>query len=236
MIILPETFTQGTHLLIDKPIQWTSFDVVNYLRVELKRKIGLKEIKIGHAGTLDPLATGLVIVCTGKWTKKINEFQDMDKEYIGQITIGSTTPSFDLESEIDATFPTEHITKDMISVAAQSFLGISDQLPPIFSAKKIKGKRAYEYARQGEEVVMKPKQVHIKAFDITLIEDNVITFRIQCSKGTYIRSIARDLGVKLQSGGHLSKLRRTTIGTYLVVDAMTPAEFSLMLNEHLYDI
>jgi len=220
-------------LLFDKPLHWTSFDLVNYVRLELRRKAAIKELKVGHAGTLDPLASGLVIICTGLWTKKINEFQDMEKEYIGQITLGATTPSFDMETEIDASYPTEHITNEMIYEAAQSFLGEIEQYPPIFSAIKVKGQRAYEYARKGEEVVMKPKIVHIYSFDINLIEDHIITFRIKCSKGTYIRSIANDIGKKLGSGGYLSKLRRTAIGEYMVVKAITPQQFTDELLSNL---
>ncbi len=228
---MEQLYKSGKMILIDKPLNWTSFDVVNYLRMELRKKAGVREIKIGHAGTLDPLASGLVIVCTGKWTKKISEFQDMDKEYIGQFTLGATTPSFDLETEIDNTFPVDHITEEMIIKVAESFVGTSEQYPPVFSAVKIKGKRAYEYAREGKEVAIQPKKIHVSAFDITLIENNVVTFRIRCSKGTYVRSLVRDFGKKLKSGAYLSELRRTAIGEYLVVNAITPAEFSLELTE-----
>jgi tRNA pseudouridine55 synthase len=222
-------YERGTLLLIDKPYSWTSFDVVNSIRLDLKRRANIHKIKIGHAGTLDPLATGLMLVCTGPFTKKISMFQDMEKEYIGQFTLGATTPSFDLETEIDAHFPTEHITPDLIYKTALTFKGTIEQYPPIYSAIKIKGRRAYDYARQGEHADIKPKQVTIHAFDITLVEENVITFRILCSKGTYIRAIARDLGAKLGSGAYLSQLRRTAIGEYLVVHAMTPEEFGVSL-------
>jgi len=230
---MEQAYKSGKMILVDKPLNWTSFDVVNYLRMELRKKANIKEIKVGHAGTLDPLATGLMIVCTGKWTKRINEFQDMDKEYIGQFTLGATTPSFDVETEIDATYPVDYITEDMIRQAAESFMGPSEQVPPVFSAVKIKGKRAYEYAREGKEVLIQPKSIIILAFDITLIEDNIVTFRIRCSKGTYIRSLARDFGKQLGSGAYLSQLRRTAIGDFLVVNAITPAEFSLELTDHL---
>jgi len=226
-------YQEGKLLLMDKPLNWTSFDLVNYVRLELKRKAAIKEVKVGHAGTLDPLATGLVLICTGKWTKKINEFQEMEKEYIGQITLGTTTPSFDLETEVNGTFPVDHITHEMIHSAAQSFVGISEQFPPIYSAIKIKGQRAYEYARKGENVNIKSKQVTIYSFDINNIEENVVTFRIRCSKGTYIRSIANDLGEKLNSGAHLSSLRRTAIGSHLVVNAMTPQQFTDLLLSRL---
>ena len=199
---MEQAYKSGKMILVDKPLNWTSFDVVNYLRMELRKKANIKEIKVGHAGTLDPLATGLMIVCTGKWTKRINEFQDMDKEYIGQFTLGATTPSFDVETEIDATYPVDHITEDMIRQVAESFVGPSEQVPPVFSAVKIKGKRAYEYAREGKEVLIQPKSIIILAFDITLIEDNIVTFRIRCSKGTYIRSLARDFGKQLGSGAY----------------------------------
>jgi tRNA pseudouridine55 synthase len=228
---MEQAYKSGKMILVDKPLNWTSFDIVNYLRMELRKKAGIKEIKIGHAGTLDPLASGLVIVCTGKWTKRINEFQDMEKEYVGQFTMGATTPSFDLETEIDATYPVDHITEEMIRTTADSFLGQGEQYPPMYSAIKIKGKRAYEYAREGKEVQIQPKSIHISAFDISLIEENLVTFRIRCSKGTYVRSIARDFGKKLGSGAYLSQLRRTAIGDYLVVNAITPAEFSLELTE-----
>jgi tRNA pseudouridine55 synthase len=228
---MEQAYKSGKMILVDKPLNWTSFDIVNYLRMELRKKAGIKEIKIGHAGTLDPLASGLVIVCTGKWTKRINEFQDMEKEYIGQFTLGATTPSFDLETEIDATYPVDHITEEMMRTTADSFLGHGEQYPPVYSAIKIKGKRAYEYAREGKEVQIQPKSIHISAFDISLIEENVVTFRIRCSKGTYVRSLARDFGKKLGSGAYLSQLRRTAIGDYLVVNAITPAEFSLELTE-----
>jgi len=226
-------FQQGKLLLFDKPLHWTSFDLVNYVRLELKRKAGIKEVKAGHAGTLDPLATGLVMICTGLWTKKINEFQDMDKEYIGQFTLGATTPSFDLETEIDETFPTDHITSEQIFEAARSFVGTIEQYPPVFSAIKMKGKRAYEYARKGEDIIMKPKTVRIHSFDISLIDENIITFRVKCGKGTYIRSLAYDFGKKLGSGAHLSQLRRTAIGEFLVVDAITPQKFTEELLERL---
>lgn len=224
-------FEKGKLLLIDKPYKWTSFDVVNSIRNDLKRKASLPKVKIGHAGTLDPLATGLVIVCTGKWTKKIDIFQELEKEYVGQFYLGKTTPSFDNETEVDGNYPTEHITEDMIFEAAKSFIGNIQQFPPIYSAIKINGKRAYEYARQGEEVEIKPKTINISAFDITLIESDLVTFRIKCSKGTYIRSIARDFGLFLNSGAYLNNLRRTAIGEYLVVNAISPAEFSMSLDK-----
>lgn len=226
-------YQNGKLLLFDKPLHWTSFDLVNYVRLELRRKAGIKEVKVGHAGTLDPLATGLVILCTGIWTKRISEFQDMDKEYIGQITLGATTPSFDLETEPDTFYPTEHITPEMIRETATKFIGEIEQYPPAFSAKKIKGQRAYEYARKGMDIHMKPNIVKIKSFDITFIEENIITFRIRCGKGTYIRSVANDFGKALGSGAYLSQLRRTAIGDYFVVNALTPQQFTEQLLSNL---
>jgi tRNA pseudouridine55 synthase len=223
---MEKEYQKGKLLLMDKPLNWSSFDLVNYVRQELKRKAGIKDIKVGHAGTLDPLATGLVLICTGAWTKRIHEFQEMEKEYIGQMTLGSTTPSYDLETEPDATYPVEHITDEMIFNAAASFLGTIEQYPPAYSAIKIKGQRAYEYARKGQEVQIKPKLITIQSFDINHIEDHVVTFRVRCSKGTYIRSLANDFGARLQSGAHLSSLRRTAIGDYFVVHAITPQQFT----------
>jgi len=220
-----DEFLNGKLLLIDKPLGWTSFDVVNYLRLEIRKSLDVKKIKIGHAGTLDPLATGLMLICTGKLTKKISFLQDLEKEYIGRFFLGATTPSFDKETNIDKTYPTNHITEDMIKKVAKSFLGEIEQTPPKFSAVKIKGRRAYDYARQGEEVKIKSKIVNIAAFDITDITENIITFRIRCSKGTYVRAIAEDLGKKLNSGAYLSELRRTAIGEYLVCNAILPEEF-----------
>lgn len=214
---MPETaydFEAGAILLFDKPLTWTSFDLVK------KTKFALKIKKIGHAGTLDPLATGLLILCTGKFTKRIEEIQAQEKEYTGHFTLGHTTPSFDLETEFDSTAPTDHITPEMIAAAAKSFEGEIDQVPPIYSAVKINGQRAYTLARQGKEAEIKPKQITIKQFDITQIEGNQVWFRVVCSKGTYIRSLARDLGDKLGCGAYLSKLVRTRIGDYRLEDAM----------------
>jgi tRNA pseudouridine55 synthase len=233
-------FLKGQVVLIDKPLTWTSFDVVNKVRWLIKQEIKVKKIKVGHAGTLDPLATGLVILCTGKFTKQISEIQTQEKEYTGIITLGATTSSYDLEREIDIEYPTEHITEDLIKETALQFIGEQEQTAPIYSAKKIDGKRAYEYAREGEEVVIKSNTINIKEFDVAICETPVnenledskinqetpyqkginIQFRIVCSKGTYIRAIARDFGEKLNSGGHLSVLRRTKIGDYNVEDAV----------------
>lgn len=221
-----EDFLEGQIILIDKPLTWSSFQAVNKLKYILKRKYDLpKKFKIGHAGTLDPLATGLLIICTGKFTKKITEIQAQAKEYTGTITVGATTPSYDLETEIDATFPIEHITEDLIKETTKQFLGEIDQKPPVFSAIKKDGKRLYEHARAGEEVEIASRKTTIYEFEITRIELPEIDFRIACSKGTYIRSIAFDFGIALNSGGHLTKLRRTKIGNYSVDDGVSPEKF-----------
>jgi tRNA pseudouridine55 synthase len=225
-----EHFLDGQTLLIDKPLNWSSFQAVNSIKWSIRRKFELKKIKVGHAGTLDPLATGLLLICTGKSTKTINELQGQAKEYTGTITLGGTTPSYDLESEINETFPTEHITEAMIKEATQQFLGEIEQAPPIFSALKKDGKRLYEYAREGLEVEIKKRLITIHEFEITGIEATVVSFRVACSKGTYIRSLAHDFGIALNSGAHLSSLRRTKIGDYNVDNAITTEEFNKLLN------
>lgn len=225
-------FLKGEALLFDKPHTWSSFHVVNNIRYALKHHLGIKKIKVGHAGTLDPLATGLLIICTGKFTKRIEEFQAQEKEYTGHFTLGATTPSFDLETEVDAQFPTEHINEKMLLEVAKSFVGTIEQTPPIFSAIKIDGKRAYEYARNNEEVKIKSKNITITEFEITKIEMPEISFRIVCSKGTYIRSLARDFGIALKSGAYLSLLKRTRIGEFKLADAFSIEEFKLLLKEH----
>jgi len=209
-----EEFLAGQVLLVDKPLEWTSFQVVNKLKYFVRNKFNLKKFKIGHAGTLDPLATGLLIICTGKMTKSIEGFQGQDKEYTGTITLGATTPSYDLETEIDQEFPTVGITPEQIQTCTSQFLGEITQIPPIFSALKIDGKRAYKAARKGEEVKMKRRQIHIHEFEVNSDNFPEVTFRIVCSKGTYIRSIAKDFGDALNNGAHLSALRRTKIGEY----------------------
>ena len=221
-----EDFLEGQVLLIDKPLTWSSFQAVNKLKYILKRKFDLpKKFKIGHAGTLDPLATGLLIICTGKFTKKITEIQSQTKEYTGTITVGATTPSYDLETEVDFTFPTSHINEALIFETTKQFIGEIDQKPPIFSAIKKDGKRLYEHARAGEEVEIAFRKTTIYDFEITRIELPEIDFKATCSKGTYIRSLAFDFGNALQSGGHLTKLRRTKIGDFSVEDGFTPEEF-----------
>ena len=223
-------FINGEALLFNKPHTWSSFHVVNNIRYTLKHHLGIKKIKVGHAGTLDPLATGLLIICTGKFTKRIEEFQGLEKEYTGTFTLGETTPSFDLETEVDAQFPTEHITQELLTETAKTFLGSIEQTPPIFSAIKIDGKRAYKYARKNEDVKIKPKTITISEFEITKIEMPVISFRIVCSKGTYIRSLARDLGKALNSGAYLSLLKRTRIGDFKLTDAFEVEEFKQLLK------
>ena len=255
---LQDKFLNGQIILIDKPLKWTSFDVVKKIHYQLRKELDIKKIKVGHAGTLDPLATGLLIVCTGKFTKKIDEIQAQPKEYIGVITIGATTPSFDLEKEVDEEFPIDHITEAMILETAHSFIGEQQQTAPIHSAKKIDGKRAYEYARNGEEVEMKSNLITIKSFEILGVSNNIseiktpvvidenyknerinlapnhekglhVKFKITCSKGTYIRSIARDFGLRLNSGAHLSELRRTKIGEFDVENALPKIDISKLI-------
>lgn len=224
-------FYRGEVLLIDKPLGWSSFQAVNKVKHGIKNHPsfiheGTKvKPKVGHAGTLDPLATGLLIVCTGKKTKEMNNYMGLDKEYTGTFFIGATTPCYDLEKEIDKTYPTEHITKENIIATAKSFIGKQEQVPPLFSAVMINGKRAYTHARAGDDIELKAKPIEIKEFEITSIEMPVVSFRIVCSKGTYIRSLARDFGLALNSGAHLTSLRRTKIGEFDVKDAVSPEEF-----------
>lgn len=216
-----EDFKGGQVLLIDKPLEWTSFQVVNKLRWHIRKRFDIKKIKVGHAGTLDPLATGLLIICTGKQTKNIETYQGQVKEYTGTITIGATTPSYDLETEIDHTFPVDHITEEQIHLTTKQFEGEIDQKPPIFSAIKKDGKRLYELARQGKTTEIKARKITISTFEITQIDGNNLDFRVVCSKGTYIRSLAHDFGIALNSGAHLTKLRRTKIGEYSVEKAQS---------------
>ena len=218
-------FPEGELLLLDKPTEWTSFDVVNKVRHMLRHHLGIKKIKVGHAGTLDPLATGLLLVCVGKATKKISTFTGLDKEYIGTFFIGASTPSYDLETEIDQEYETSHINEAMMEDARKSFLGNISQIPPVFSAIKIEGTRAYIKARDKEKVDMPPREVSIHEFEIIRTELPEIDFRVCCSKGTYIRSLAYDFGKALKSGGYLQSLRRTMIGDYHVNDAFGIKEF-----------
>jgi tRNA pseudouridine55 synthase len=224
-LALPEDFTEGKVLLIDKPLTWSSFQAVNKVKWALKKHLGLKKLKVGHAGTLDPLATGLLIICTGKFTKRIPELQGMVKEYTGTFHLGATTPSYDLETEVNETFPTEHITETLLQETLQQFLGEIDQKPPVFSAIKKDGKRLYEHARKGEEVEIAARKTTIHEFELTRIALPEVDFRVVCSKGTYIRSLAYDYGVALNSGAHLTALRRTKIGEFDVVNAISPNDF-----------
>lgn len=216
-----EDFLAGQVILIDKPLNWTSFQVVNKLRWAIRKAFNIKKIKVGHAGTLDPLATGLLVICTGKMTKQIDTFQGQTKAYTGTIVLGSTTPSFDLETEIDKRYSTEHITEALIHQTTQQFTGIIEQIPPVFSAVKKDGKRLYEFAREGQEVEIKSRKVIIDTFDITNITGLNVDFKVVCSKGTYIRSLANDFGKALNSGAHLVTLRRTKIGDFHVDTALS---------------
>lgn len=211
-----DDFKNGQVLLIDKPLNWTSFQVVNKLRWEIKQRFKLKNIKVGHAGTLDPLATGLLIICTGKQTKEIDNYQGQIKEYTGTITLGATTPSYDLETEINEIFSIDHISEELLKETTKQFIGDIQQKPPIFSAIKKEGKRLYELARKGETTEIKARTVTISAFEITHIDLPKVDFKVICSKGTYIRSLAFDFGNALNSGAHLSALRRTKIGDFSV--------------------
>ena len=218
-------FIEGEVIVLDKPLGWTSFDLVKKIRIRLQKKLGIKKLKVGHAGTLDPLATGVMLVCTGKATKQIEQYQAGVKEYIATIKLGETTPSFDLETETDQTYPFDHITEELIEKVLEKFIGEITQIPPEFSAVKINGKRAYKYARKGEEVVMRPKILVIDEIEILKFELPVLTLRIVCSKGTYIRALARDIGRELNSGGHLIALQRTRVGVFTLNDALSLQEF-----------
>lgn len=224
-----EDYLEGQVILIDKPLEWTSFQAVNKVRWLIKKSFGIKKIKVGHAGTLDPLASGLLIICSGKFTKRIDTFQAQEKEYTGTFTLGATTPSYDLETEIDQTFDVSEITSEKIQEATHQFIGEIRQQPPVFSALKKEGKRLYEYARNGEEVEIPFRTVTISEFEITKINFPNIDFKVVCSKGTYIRSLANDFGKALNNGAHLSALRRTKIGTFSVEDAVGITDFESSL-------
>ena len=226
-----EEFAAGSTILVDKPLKWTSFDVVNTLRWHLRQKLGVKKLKVGHAGTLDPLATGLLILCIGKHTKLIEGIMGGRKTYTGTFLVGKTTPSYDLESEYDREFPTDHITNDLMEEVRKTFLGEQDQIPPIFSAKKIDGKRAYESARAGKEVIMKPNRVEIHSFALDVSDFPYVSFEVSCSKGTYIRSIANDFGEKLNSGATLVALRRTVSGDSLIEDSKSVEEWIKFIED-----
>lgn len=223
-------FTKGEILYIDKPHGWTSFDAVKRLRSTLLRRLKIKKLKVGHAGTLDPLATGVMLVCTGNATKLIDTLQAHVKEYVATVALGATTPSFDLETEIDATYPTAHITRELVEETLKRFTGAIEQVPPAFSACKVDGQRAYKMARRGEEVVIRPKLLVIDEIELMEFSPESITVRVVCSKGTYIRALARDIGIALGSGGHLTALRRTRVGDVSVSDCLTVPQAVELLN------
>ena len=225
-----QDYLDGQVLLVDKPLEWTSFQVVNKLRWHIRQAFDLKKIKVGHAGTLDPLATGLLIICTGKMTKQIDTFQGQIKTYTGTFVLGSSTPSYDLETEIDQTYPTTHITPELIHQTTTKFTGEIDQYPPIFSALKKDGKRLYEFARAGQTVKIDSRKVTVQEFKITNIDGSAVDFSITCSKGTYIRSLAHDFGKALESGAHLTALRRTKIGDFSVESAISIDDFISKLS------
>ncbi|AEE19245.1 tRNA pseudouridine synthase B [Dokdonia sp. Hel_I_63] len=220
-MLTDQDYKDGQVLIFDKPLEWTSFQLVNKVRWLIRKNLNIKKIKVGHAGTLDPLATGLMIICTGKFTKRLHEFVGQEKEYTGTIVLGGTTPSYDLETEVDQTFSTEHITDEDIYAFAKAYQGNIMQRPPVFSALKKEGKRLYEFARAGEEVDISKREINISSFEITRIAMPEVDFKVRCSKGTYIRSLAFDFGEGLKSGAHLSALRRTKIGNYNVDDAQS---------------
>jgi tRNA pseudouridine55 synthase len=225
----PEDFKNGQILVFDKPLEWTSFQLVNKVRWLIKRSCGIKKIKVGHAGTLDPLATGVLVICTGKFTKKIPELQGTEKEYTGTFTLGATTPSFDMETEVDKTFETAHISKENLQEAAFHLTGKIHQIPPVFSAIKKDGKRLYEYARKGEDVKLESRPVSILEFEVDAPRFPEVDFRIVCSKGTYIRSMANDFGIALGSGAYLSSLKRTRVGEFVLEDTLDLLSFEKLL-------
>ncbi len=231
MSALKEQFLNGEIILIDKPLDWTSFQVVNKIRWLIRSTFGIKKIKVGHAGTLDPLASGLLILCTGKMTKSIEQFMGQEKEYTGTFTLGSTTPSYDLETEIDNTFPTDHITEELLQATLNQFVGTIDQYPPVFSALKKDGKRLYEFAREGIEVEIPARKVNIRSFELTQKAIPKVDFKVICSKGTYIRSLANDYGKALNSGAHLSALRRTRIGEFNIEQAISIEDFEKQIKK-----
>lgn len=226
-------FIAGEVLFFDKPYGWTSFDLVNKFRYKLSRKLKVKKIKVGHAGTLDPLATGVMILCTGKSTKRIDEFQYQTKEYVTTLKLGETTPSFDLETEVDATYPTEHITREEVEQVLQSFAGVIQQVPPVYSACKVEGKRAYEFAREGKEVELRAKTLVIDEIEVLEYDLPFVKFRVVCSKGTYIRALARDIGTALRSGAHLVALERTRIGDVTLDKCISAEDIDGFLATHI---
>ena len=229
-------FKNGEILAFDKPYGWTSFGLVAKVRYLLCRKLGVKKLKVGHAGTLDPLATGVLMICTGKATKRIEELQAHTKEYVATLKLGATTPSFDLEKPVDAEYPTEHITREMVEEVLARFVGTIEQVPPVFSACKVNGSRAYDLARKGEEVELKAKTLVIDEMELLRCELPEIEIRVVCSKGTYIRALARDIGEALHSGAHLTALRRTRIGEVRVEDCLQLDGFAEWLDGQTIDI
>jgi tRNA pseudouridine55 synthase len=226
-------FQEGEILCFNKPLHWTSFDLVNKVRQQISQFLKVKKIKVGHAGTLDPLATGVMIVCTGKATKRIEEFQHGTKEYVATLRLGATTPSFDLETAIDRTFETAHITKERVEQVLPQFVGDIEQVPPAFSACKVNGDRAYRLARRGQEVELKPKSLLIEVVELLDFRPDELKIRVVCSKGTYIRALARDIGEALQSGAHLAALERTRIGNVTLDDCLTMEEWNQRINNNL---
>ncbi len=226
-------FVEGEIIYVDKPLHWTSFKVVKIVRAKICQKLGIKKLKVGHAGTLDPLATGVMTICTGKMTKQIDKLQAETKEYIATIRLGSTTPSFDLETEVDAEYPTEHITKEMVEDILKKFIGTIEQIPPDFSACKIDGRRAYDLARNNLEVNLKPKTLVIDAVELLSFNMPEIKIRVVCSKGTYIRALARDIGRALNSGGHLTGLIRSRVGDIVQGDCLQMDEIDKFLDQHI---
>ena len=218
-------FLKGSIILIDKPLGWSSFDLVNKVRILLQKRFRYRRLKVGHAGTLDPLAKGLMVICTGNATKDIIKYTQLDKEYIATICLGKTTPSYDLETEVNQTYPISHITREKLQKVLRRFTGKIKQIPPLFSAKRMKGKRAYDYARSGENIEMKPNVVYIREIELLEFNRPVLVLRIKCGKGTYIRALARDIGESLDSGAHLVALKRTAIGDFLISDAFTLKNF-----------
>lgn len=227
---VPMDFISGEIIAIDKPLRWTSFDAVKRLRGIIQKRLRVKKFKVGHAGTLDPLATGVLIVCTGRATRKIEELQSGEKEYVATVMLGATTPSYDLETEIDAVYPTDHITEDMVREVLKSFEGDIMQVPPVFSAVKIEGKRAYKFARNGKELELKAKLIKIKEIEFISLENNELKFRVECGKGTYIRSLARDIGTALKSGAFLKELRRTRVGEIKIENCLKIEEAVEKIN------
>ncbi|MGB0366209.1 MAG: tRNA pseudouridine(55) synthase TruB [Flavobacteriaceae bacterium] len=235
MIFTKEAFISGQIILIDKPLHWTSFQVVNKVRWLIKKNIGFKKIKVGHAGTLDPLANGLLILCCGKMTKEIERFQGQEKTYSGTFQLGATTPSYDLETKIDQTYPTDHINPALVEATKAQFMGDIDQYPPVYSALKKEGKRLYEYARKGEQVDIPSRKVNISAFSIDTSALPQLSFKVSCSKGTYIRSLVHDYGQALNSGAYLSSLCRERIGDFHLNNAMSIDTFEAKINKAFQD-